>query len=290
MTNFLARFETPRPPLRTLAFLLFDHIGGLNTLLHTIFNAGVVITAYDRSVRSVLKVCEEKRVQVLPATPTFLRLMLMSGHVPDSVPDSLEIITYGTERMDQSTLDVLCELLPKVDFRQTYGMSELGILRVKSRARESLFMRVGGEGVQVKVEDGTLRIWSPTRMIGYLNAESPFDHDGWYDTKDVVETRGDFIRVVGRNSDVINVGGLKFMASDVERVALQFPGVKLVSVSGRANPVTGQHVELTFESSDGTSVDVEELRRFMSESLPSHMKPQRIRRGQVSINHRFKKS
>ena len=46
-------------------------------------------------------------------------------------PELLRIITYGTERMDQPTLDALCELLPDIDFRQNFGMSELGIVRVK---------------------------------------------------------------------------------------------------------------------------------------------------------------
>lgn len=36
LTLFISRFFTPRPNLRTLAFLLFDHIGGLNTLFHTL--------------------------------------------------------------------------------------------------------------------------------------------------------------------------------------------------------------------------------------------------------------
>ena len=60
------------------------------------------------------------RGPVLPTTPTFPRMMLMSGLVPDQVPSSWRIITYGTERMDQPTLDQLCELLPEVDFRQTF--------------------------------------------------------------------------------------------------------------------------------------------------------------------------
>lgn len=38
LTLFLKRFELPRPTLRTINFLLFDHIGGINTLLHTLFN------------------------------------------------------------------------------------------------------------------------------------------------------------------------------------------------------------------------------------------------------------
>ena len=67
-------------------------------------------------------------------------------------------------------------------------------------------------------------------MLGYLNAES-LDSDGWYNTKDIVEQRGDAYRVVGRISEVINVGGLKFMASEVERIVLQFPGSNLLKLS-----------------------------------------------------------
>ena len=239
LTLFLKRFETPRPTLRTINFLLFDHIGGINTLLHTLFNKGVVIAPESRTVDSILDTCRKYDVEVLPTTPTFLRMMLMSGAVPNKVPSCLKVITYGTERMDQPTLDELCKLLPIVDFRQTFGMSELGIVRVKSEARDSLFMKVGGEGVETRVVDGVLQIRSSSRMLGYLNAPSPFDAEGWYDTKDVVVVKGDYYKVTGRISDVINVGGLKFMASEVERVALTFPNVTLVKASPKQNPITG---------------------------------------------------
>ena len=151
LTLFLKRFETPRPAVRTLNFLLFDHIGGINTLFHTLFNRGVAVAPEARTVASILDACGKYDVEVLPTTPTFLRMMLMSGAIPDRVPRSLKVITYGTERMDQPTLDELCKLLPEVDFRQTFGMSELGIVRVKSKARDSLFMKIGGEGVETRV-------------------------------------------------------------------------------------------------------------------------------------------
>jgi len=215
LTLFMQRFETPRPTLKTINFLLFDHIGGLNTLLHTLFNKGTVVAPKSRSVEDILTTCAEHEIEVLPTTPTFLRMMLMSGLIPDGVPKSLRIITYGTERMDQPTLDALCELLPNVEFRQTFGMSELGIVRVKSESSNSLFMKVGGEGVETRVVDNVLEIRSQTRMLGYLNAESPFDDEGWYNTKDIVEERDGYYKVTGRMSEVINVGGLKFMASEV---------------------------------------------------------------------------
>ena len=290
LTLFMQRFETPRPALKTINFLLFDHIGGLNTLLHTLFNKGTVVAPKSRNVEDILATCSEHKIEVLPTTPTFLRMMLMSGLIPESVPKSLRIITYGTERMDQPTLDALCELLPNIDFRQTFGMSELGIVRVKSKARNSLFMKVGGEGVFTRVVDNVLEIRSQTRMLGYLNAESPFDDEGWYNTKDVVEELDGYYKVTGRTSEVINVGGLKFMASEVERVALQYEHVELAKAEAKPNPITGQHVELTVQSASNSQIDRSSLKMFLAEQLPKHMTPKRIKVACVSVGHRFKRS
>lgn len=290
LTLFLKRYETPRPALRTINFLLFDHIGGINTLLHTLFNKGVVVAPPARTVDAVIETCRKYDVEVLPTTPTFLRMMLMSGVVPDKFPSCIKVVTYGTERMDQPTLDELCKLLPDVDFRQTFGMSELGIVRVKSEARNSLFMKVGGEGVETRVVKSILHIRSASRMLGYLNADSPFDDEGWYDTKDVVEQKNGLYKVVGRISDVINVGGLKFMASEVERVALQYPGISLVSAYPRQNPITGQHVELKVQSTAEGLVNKDSLMSYLKSKLQSHMVPRRIRIEGISVGHRFKKA
>ncbi len=287
---FLKRFETPRPAFRTLNFLLFDHIGGINTLLHTLFNKGVIVCTNSRTIERVLEVCQSSHVEVLPATPTFLRMLLLSGRVPTEIPDSLRIITYGTERMDQQTLDQLCELLPNVDLRQTYGMSEVGILRVKSEARNSLFMTIGGEGIETQVVQNILQIRTKFGMIGYLNSDTPFDENGWYKTGDVVETKGQFFKIIGRLGDEVNVGGLKFMASEVERVALDFEGLAFVRVVSRKNPITGEHVELIVQPKDGATVNVEELREFLIENLQPHMVPKRIKLGEISVNHRLKKN
>lgn len=286
---FLKRYQSPRPAYRTLAFLQFDHIGGINTLLHTMYNSGTVIVPSERSPAAVMSDCETFNVEVLPTTPTFLRMLWMSDFVPGGFPESLKIVTYGTERMDQETLDLLCKHLPNVEFRQTYGMSELGILRVKSLSRNSLFMKIGGEGVELKVEEGVLKIRSETRMMGYLNAGSPFDPEGWYDTKDLVEVRDGYVEIVGRVGDVINVGGLKFVPSEVERVALQFEGVRHAKAVGRPDPILGQHVELLLSVvGDYKQFQLRILRNFLAERLPSHMVPLRIIPNGVEISHRGK--
>ena len=169
-------------------------------------------------------------------------------------------------------------------------MSELGIVRVKSKSRNSLFMKIGGEGVETRIVDNVLEIRSKTRMLGYLNADSPFDEEGWYNTKDIVEEKDGFYKVTGRTSEVINVGGIKFMASEVERVVLQYEHVELAKAEGKSNPITGQHVELTIQPSVSHELDMAKLKVFLKKKLPKYMMPKRIKIATVTIGHRFKKS
>ena len=289
LTLFMKRFETQRPTLKTINFLLFDHIGGLNTLLHTLFNKGTVVAPKSRSVEDILETCTLHNVEVLPTTPSFLRMMLLSGLIPEKIPASLKIITYGTERMDQPTLDALCELLPKIDFRQTFGMSELGILRVKSKARNSLFMKIGGEGVETRIIDNVLEIRSQSRMLGYLNADSPFDEEGWYNTKDTVEEKDGFYKITGRTNEVINVGGIKFLPSEVENIALRYEGVEFAKAEGKINPISGQHVELIVQANKNIDIDKSKLKDFLNKTLPNYMMPKRIKVSKINVGHRFKK-
>ena len=148
-------------------------------------------------------------------------------------------------------------------------------------------MKVGGEGVETKIIDNVLYIKSENKMLGYLNSDNPFDSEGWYCTKDIVDVLDNgFLRIIGRDSDVINVGGLKFMPSEVERVCLMFPGVKHAKAIGKNNPITGQHVEVTLETEN--DIDLKTIKTFFRKLLPSHMIPYKIKVSEVKISHRFK--
>lgn len=286
-TSFLARYSVRRSPLRALNFLLFDHAGGINTMLHTLFNGGVVVVPSERSTQSVAAELIRHDVELLPATPTFLRMMLLDGVLDSTSFPKLRVVTYGTERMDQGTLDRLCATLPDVDFRQTYGLSELGVFQVRSRARDSLWMQIGGKGIETRVVDDVLHIRSENRMLGYLNASDPFV-DGWYDTGDVVEVDGDFIKVTGRRTDVLNVGGLKVLPSEIERVALLYPDVLRAKAYGVPNPITGQHVEIICEPVQGATIDRRQLALHFRKHLQKQLCPSRIVIGAVAVSHRFK--
>ena len=289
---FIERYSTPRQSLKTLSFLLFDHIGGLNTLFHVLFNLGQVISIKERTVEDVLEAISQHSIELLPTTPTFLRMLSLYPGLEKKIPNSLKLITYGTERMDQPTLTRLCSQLPNVDFRQTYGLSELGIMRIKSKDRGSIYMRIGGEGVETKIVDNVLFIKSKNRMIGYLNAESPFDSNGWYRTGDIVKATDDnFLTITGRDTDIINVGGIKFMPSVIEEVCMRFEFVKAVKAYGKNNPITGQHVELTVELTHECDPAIYKnmLLLEMKKRFPKYMLPLRVTLDSLQISHRMKR-
>jgi long-chain acyl-CoA synthetase len=240
--RLLGKFEVPRRAYRTLVFLLLDHIGGINTLLHGLCHGGTIVTTRERSADAVCAAIEAHRVQLLPTTPTFLRILLIADAIRHHDLSSLELVTYGTEPMPPSTLAVIREALPWVRFKQTYGLSELGILPTQSRDSSSVWLKLGNTGFEHKIVDGVLWIRSPSAMLGYLNAPSPFDVDGWFNTQDLVERDGEYIRVLGRKSELINVGGLKVHPTEIENILLQIDNVKDVTVRGLPNPVTGEVV------------------------------------------------
>lgn len=240
--RLLDKYRTPRRGMRTLSFLLLDHIGGINTLLHALANGGTVVSVAARDPDTVCRAIARHRVQVLPTSPTFLNLLLISEAHRRHDLSSLELVTYGTEVMPESTLARLHEVLPAVRLLQTYGLSEVGILRSQSRDSGSLWVRVGGEGFETRIVDGVLWIRAHSAMLGYLNAPSPFDADGWLNTEDMVEVDGEWLRILGRRTDIINVGGQKVYPAEVESALLQMPGVRDVAVFGERHPLTGQIV------------------------------------------------
>jgi acyl-CoA synthetase (AMP-forming)/AMP-acid ligase II len=279
LRRLLERYRAPRPPTRTLVFLLLDHIGGINTLFHTLASGGTVVVPAARTPAAVCEAIERHRVEVLPTSPTFLNLLLLSGEAARRDLSSLRLITYGTEAMPASTLARVTATFPGVGLLQTYGMTELGILRSRSRSSDSLWVRVGGEGYETKVVDGRLWVRAATSMLGYLDAPSPFDADGFLDTGDEVEVDGEWLRFVGRRDAVINVGGRKVYPAQVTSVLLEMDGVADAAVYAEPHPITGHIVAATVRLArpeDPREFKLR-LRRFCAGRLAAHMVPLRVR-------------
>ena len=236
------KFRVARQPVVAIPFLMLDHFGGINTILAITSSLGTVVTTESRSTASICAAIQDYRVDLLPTTPSFLTLLAASDLASRYDLGSLKRITYGTETMPRATLDRIRARFPGVELQQTYGLSEVGVLRSQSRPDGSLWVRIGGSGFETQVRDGILWVRSEYRMVGYLNAPSGFDAEGWFNTQDKVEVDGEYFRILGRITDLINVGGQKVYPAEVEDVILAQPNITDVVVSGEPHALLGQIV------------------------------------------------
>jgi acyl-coenzyme A synthetase/AMP-(fatty) acid ligase len=292
LSRLLRKFTIRRHDLRTLTFLLFDHIGGIDTLLYSLSNGSCIITVNDRSPDNICRVIEAHKVEVLPVSPTFLNLLLLSQAHERYDLSSLKYITYGTEVMPEVTLRRCAEVFPHVTILQKYGTTEVGTLRSKSKSSDSLWVKIGGEGFRIRVVDGILQIKASSAMIGYLNAPSPFTDDGWFVTGDMVEQNGEYLRFLGRGSEIINVGGEKVYPAEVEAVIQEMDNIADVTVIGEKNPLVGNIVcaKISLIDAEDRQALSARIKRFCSDRMQQYKVPVKVEIiSDVHHGDRFKK-
>jgi acyl-CoA synthetase (AMP-forming)/AMP-acid ligase II len=289
----MRKFAVERQGWRSILFLLMDHFGGFNTFLGAFAYGGTAVCVADRSPKAVCEAIQFGRATLLPTTPTFINLLIASSTYRAFDLSSIELITYGTEVMPEATLAKVRSIFPKALIKQTYGLSELGVLRSKSENDASLWVKIGGDGFEIKVVDNILWVRSEANMVGYLNAPTPFDADGWMCTGDQVETRGEYMRIIGRKSDMINVGGQKVFPAEVETVLLSAPNIKEATAYGVPHPLMGHvvHARISLETDESAEAVTERLRAHCLTRLSKYKIPLRFVLVDADAQHteRFKK-
>ncbi len=247
--------------LNTLAFLSFDHIGGIDTMMRTFSMGGTLVIPKDRRPESVCRAIQEYRVNVLPVSPTFMNLLMLGG--ADRLYDlsSLRIIAFGAEPMPEPLLKRIKERFPYAKLQQKFGTSETSAIRIKDAKEGSLFFKIDDPNVEYRVENGELWLRSRTLTLGYLNASMEcFDKDGWFKTGDMVEVDDNgALRIAGRAKEIINVGGEKVLPAEVEALLYEMPEVADVTVYGEDNAITGQSVSADIVTNE--KLDRKEMKR-----------------------------
>lgn len=281
--------------INMLVFLMFDHIGGINTMLNILSMNATMIIPQNRNADNICKLIEEYKIAVLPSSPTFLNLILINRSYEKYDLSSLRMITYGTETMPEGLLNRLKAVFSKVKFLQTFGTSETGIAATSSKSSSSTFMKIDDENLEYKIVDNELWLRSKTQILGYLNRSmESFTNDGWFKTGDLVELDNEgFIRIIGRNKEIINVGGQKVLPSEVESVLLGMDEIEDCLVYGEQNAITGQSVSCDVVLKHGIDDSGFKIlvRKFCKDKLDNFKIPTRVNVVQkTEFTERFKKS
>jgi acyl-CoA synthetase (AMP-forming)/AMP-acid ligase II len=280
--------------VNTLIFLTFDHIGGIDTLLRLLSIGGTITIPASRQPNEISRLIERHQINVLPSSPTFLNLLLLSDLHQKYDLSSLKIIAFGAEPMPESLLLRLRKLFPDIEFQQKFGTSETNAIKVTSRSSDSLFMKLDDPNLEHRVVDGELWLKSKTQVLGYLNAPmDDFTEDGWFKTGDLVETSEDgYIKIIGRNKEIINVGGEKVLPSEVESILLEMDEFNDVMVYGEENQITGESVavEVVLRQDIDKREAKKAIRKFCRDKLDSYKIPTKIKIvDQTNFGDRFKK-
>lgn len=280
--------------LNMLVFLMFDHIGGLNTLLNTLAMGARVILPANRNPDYIGSLIENYKVNVLPSTPTFLNMLLMAKANEKYNLKSLKMVTYGTETMPESVLLKLKDAFPRARLMQTFGTSETGIAQTTSKSSDSLEMKLDDPNTEYKIVNSELWLRSKTQVLGYLNADmSSFTEDGWFQTGDLVEqSEGGYIKIIGRSKEVINVGGEKVLPSEVESVILELDIIDDCMVYSEKNAITGQMVavQLVIHEGVGEKEAKKLIRNHCRARLDKYKIPARFKFSEkTNFGDRFKK-
>jgi acyl-coenzyme A synthetase/AMP-(fatty) acid ligase len=253
--------------------------GGLQILLRALLGGvSLVLSQAGEATSDFLGRAAANGVTHILGTPTHWWLALTSGSFRGLSP---RYVRLSGEAADQAVLDRLRASFPGVPVVHAFASTEAGVAFEVTDGLAGFpasLVGHGGAEVEMKVEEGTLRIRSARIAARYLgDADGPLvGTDGFVDTRDLVELRGERYYFAGRKDGVINVGGQKIHPEEVEAVINAHPRVRMSVVRARKNPITGAIVvaEIVLEGKEPGGPELkQEILERCRQALPRHKVP-----------------
>lgn len=252
--------------------------GGLQILLRALLGEGsLVVSGPDEAPGGYLARLAAHGATHITGTPSHWRRTLMT---PASAALAPRYVRLSGEIADQAVLDALGARFPGVPIGHAYASTEAGVGFEVTDGREGFpasFMGAPGD-VELRIRDGGLQLRSTRTALRYLGADAGDVRtlDGWVDTGDLVEQRGERFHFAGRRTGVINVGGLKAHPETIEAALNQHPAVRMSRARPRKSPILGAivaaEVVLT-EPSSATDDLKAEILDHCRRALAPHMRP-----------------
>ncbi len=256
--------------------------GGLQIFLRALAGRGsLCVGSPDEDVASLLTRFGAAGVTHISGTPSHWRKVLMSGKGRRIDP---EYVRLSGEIADEAVLKALSVLYPRARIEHAYASTEAGVVFTVDDGKPgfptSLLAR--DSPVQMAVAEETLRVRSDRCALGFVGPAAPrlTDADGWVDTGDIIERRGDRMFFAGRRGGIINVGGSKVHPEEVEAALNAHPAVWASRAFARKNSITGAvvYAEAVLYDPRMARPDVErEILDTCRTQLPPHMVPVGLR-------------
>src|SRR5437016_2978645 len=262
-----------------------------------LLHGGKVVLANTTRSEDVFRLIERHRVTHIAVVPALLIRLINDPSLKNFDLSSLQVIQSGGQRLQPEVRRRTKELIPSVTVQENFGMAEGMLLFVRLDDPEEVRMETVGRPVspddEVRLVDdddnevspgevGELLARGPYTLRGYYGAPEynarAFTTDGFYRSGDLMRQHpsGNYI-LEGRKKDLINRGGEKISAEEVENLILTHPAVQNVACVPIPDPVLGERMCACLVLRQGRSLALPELVAFLAEQeIAKHKLPERL--------------
>lgn len=215
--------------------------GGMQIYLRAATSgAALILTEAEESLADHVARMAAAGVTHVSGTPSHWRRLLMSGEAARIKP---RYVRLSGEIADRAILEALKSAFPSAEIVHAYASTEAGVGFEVADGRAGFpasYLDGGGE-VELRVVDNSLRVRSRRTARRFIGRDdlALADGEGFVDTDDLVERKGDRFYFKGRRAGAINVGGLKVHPEEVEQVINSHEAVRASLVKARRSPITG---------------------------------------------------
>lgn len=272
-----------------------NHIGSLSKVYPTVMMGATLyilesLKDLDAFFAAFDYPCTKVATFLVPAS---IRILLqLAKNKLATYADKIDFIETGAAPMAHSDMLELCRLLPKTRLYNTFASTETGIVATYNYNDGECLVGCLGRPMKhsriLITDEGRVACQGPTLMTGYADEEeltAQVMHDNTVFTADNgrIDDLGR-LHLMGRNDDVINVGGYKVAPTEVEDVALAFPGVKDCICVSDVSPVLGTRLKLLYVRNGDVEFSKKDLAKFIASKLEVYKVPQAYE--QVNEIHR----
>lgn len=229
--------------------------------------------------------------------PSALAVLLrLTGDKLGEYRGRLRYLQFGAAPMMDADQRKICELLPGMRLYNFYGSTESGCICIYDFNRgTSKNHCIGKAACNARIfivdearqpfsssadKPGLLASAGDMNMLGYWHDDDETERvlkDGVFYSNDLAffDEDGDII-LLGRQGDVINIGGSKVSPDEIEDAAKRFPGVADCGVIPVPDPMQGSMPKLFVQMQPGAVFNYREIREFLSHSLEAYKVPSQI--------------
>lgn len=281
-----------------LAAVPMFHVSGLHAQFLSALRGGRrLLLMYKWDVEHALDLIRDERCTQFNGAPVMMQQLLASPRFASEHTASLFGLGLGGGASSAGVLDNMLRLKPEVIGGAGYGLTESNGIGAAIGGDPFVYkpasagwalpivdIRIGDDPHQPQSAGARGLIWlrSPTLMSAYWNLPEATSHclrDGWLDTGDIgyLDDEG-FLTITGRVKELIDRGGEKISAAEIETCILDMPGVLEAAAFAIADPLLGEVVGLAVHGQASSLPEEPQVCAFIAERLAAYKVPARVYR------------